>query len=426
MGEEVCVLSDRVDSWKLFLSWQSCVEYVLLACNKIQDLKIEVALDISESDDVEITTNVHGLEITTATSENIVQKLSLCSNFNRPKSDMTEKKSFHFVYSCSILPTDVKTLIQYVNGYLKCILYLFNFKLTVTDMEYSGPMETDRMFVELQYEGGKEYRKINAAVFSNFLNPYSPSVCTLTLKNLPPPVSIYRDVKMTMSLFSIPRSEKCYFYDYEAPLFCTYCFGPYGLPICKSNLRSTPTLRKLLNENDLGFSVQNVIFTLPPDDFGLCRPYCLQQYIPGRRLKDYHLVLLLNIKMDEPPQELEKKAELCQLFQNEVENILASNCEDLQVVYKSVVQQTVFNSKNEMSISRIVSSIADIVACSTNDVFRDTCLGLMNSATTHDFQVDLQEALQKFTETKQVKKRKRKFSEDWEWKLLQETSSSQN
>ena len=429
-----CVSSEDFDPWEVYLSWQSCIENVLLAWDKKQKLKIEVILKFSEVNDIDVTMNVQGIEIPTE----IVQRISLVSCFSKEKSKVSDEKFYGFVLSGQIVDDDFDKLEHDISGYLEFIYYMFVFNLEV-DITYYSPWENDGMCREFGFEGSEDVQCIRHAVFPN-LSPssHSPTMEMITLKNAPESMSRFGDVKVTLSFAMTSRQASNFLScEYDIPLLCVYCFGPCGLPVFKSDLelfpfcKSSPAFKRILRESDCGFLLTDVGFIEAPCEFQLPHPYCLQEFSSSKKIfKDRNLVLMLYFDVEQQPHEVVERAELCQLLQKEFEEVFELNCEDLKSAYKRVVKQATVNEKsakinnnNENAIGHTVSCISDIVAGSTNILFRDTCLNLMKSATTQGFEVDLHVALQKYSEKKQMRKRKRKSNEEIEWQVLQEATS---
>ena len=431
-------------SWNSFLAFQRCLQYILLDWNKVCALRIEVVMGNLEAGKCEILIKSQGFAFPYhvqndslliscfnlrssraqlyASNGNNIALAEECDGVSKSSENAAPGLNSELILEVALLPKEHCEFVQNVHDYLKFLPELFNPQLKLI---MSGLDENISSNLPMKIDGDESFLLINDAVLNccerqNFSEDELVTVVTSTVKFPSSCQWDCSDSKLTMCLTSTPCNG--------CPVICVYIFGPFGIPIFNPH---KTMLSSAFNDfvfwRSHGVSISDSDYEINKTD--LLEPYCFKHLKFSKTTEASNLILLINFFLAETQMTLENKVKISQIFRSNVENILSLNSDNIQQSCKDVLEKALLKEKfaaikrnNDMAVSNAVSSIFDVVVRSTNEVFRGTCLSLMNCVTTHGFKRDLHHALQKYSEQKQESK-KRKRNEKSDWKLLEETLS---
>ncbi|CAK8674370.1 unnamed protein product [Clavelina lepadiformis] len=187
-----------------------------------------------------------------------------------------------------------------------------------------------------------------------------------------------------------------------------YVLGPGGLPVINESDVSTD---RLAPWEDYGIKMDEAYEHKEKDD--ILEPF-LAYNINTDFQQPLNVVAVIAIDAVTNWQVMEERIVATNYVQGNIGQILRSNSSLVERSFTQALNQLLPRTKdlkrmrtNELSVVNIVTSIHDIVTLSTNDIFRETCMSLMGSATSHGLQDDLYTALTSIAQEKLERKRRK-------------------
>ena len=335
-------------------------------------------------------------------------------------NDSNEKSKIQFHFSSLLQLDNFSYLIEKIKSYLSFLCFMFK---SIYEVVFYLESENSRQEIKFEIFQNEGFLSINNKVTEYCTeNTKAATIQAATTFALKKPLSNnLSEMKVNISLFSTSHIN-------FKPIFGFYIFGPYGFPIFNNNLPST-YFETLVDWSDYGIFLREASFNTKDK---LLDPYCLKEIKFQKNVESCNLLMLLKINSIDVKL-LAEKVEILHYCQFNIEELLLHNRQKVSQALKEVLRQALKKGKlalqehiRETTATNTATSIFDIVAYSTNTVFRETCLSLMGSATTQGLKSDLHDAIKKLCDEKiEAKRRKRtREQEDSEWDFLQNTSSS--
>lgn len=419
-------LTSTDKSKNLFFAIKKCLEYILLEWNQVDEGRIEVYL--LEKDFLQVSISSSLIKKFPISFNPKSFQEEFCVEFSvdalQSSENNCENLGFHFHLITHQELENPSHAIEKIGSYLSFFYFKFQSKCEVTFF-----IEGESGISEYSFEGLRDemFLKVNTHVCNYFLNDKNAKEFSLPIK-----VPTNFNLKETIKNTACEEIEVCIdlistVANNFQPMLFFYIFDPYGYPVFSSQT-SLSLIDTLVPWNDYGLFLKNVPFKNKNE---LLEPYYVKELKFTKNVEPCNIIVMVNIGAV-AGESVTNKLEISQYFQGNIEDILLHNHKPMSKACKDVIDQALLEGKSakqrricEMTAVNAATSIFEIVAHSTNTVFRETCMSLMGSATTHGFKSDIYDAIKKCSEDKiEAKRRKRsRKQDDYEWDLLQNTSA---